>query len=235
MPIFIPNLFGAYIDGRRAAIQDNWLDQKNFNDVLKGQLDNALTMDTYDPAVRGAWNKAAASDMDLAALGAETDNFLEQNELLRGMNANELIAQRRIAELIDSIRNLGRTEQMRSLEDSSGIPQKVVQNKAQTLDYNKAVTDRNMNANKAAVDAGLDMQDVKNKKLQGNNTTLALEEQNAYIKKEAQLKNQQLEVAKAQLQRQLAEIEAAIKQNAAAAATSTSSSQPSSTELIPTN
>lgn len=235
MPIFIPNLFGAYVDGRRAAIKDNWLDQKNFNDVLGGQILNAYNMDVYDPAVRSQWNDAAMGDMRLATAAAKTDNELEQNELLRGMNANELIAQRRIAELIDSIRNLGRTEQMRSLEDSSGIPQKVVQNKAQTLDYNKAVTDRNMNANKAAVDAGLDMQNVKNTKLQGNNTTLALEEQNAFIKKEAQLKNQQLEVAKAQLQKQLAEIEAAIKQNAAAAATSTSSNQPSSTELIPTN
>ena len=31
MPIFIPDLFSGYIEGRRKAIQDNWTDLTNYN------------------------------------------------------------------------------------------------------------------------------------------------------------------------------------------------------------
>ncbi len=52
MPIFIPDLFTGYINGRRAAIQDNWKDAENYNSVMKGQLDNAIAMQTMADTAR---------------------------------------------------------------------------------------------------------------------------------------------------------------------------------------
>lgn len=51
MAIFIPDLFGSYVDGREKAIDSNWKDMKNYNDVLGGQLGNAKTMATFDSDV----------------------------------------------------------------------------------------------------------------------------------------------------------------------------------------
>lgn len=52
MAIFIPDLFGSYVDGREKAIDSNWKDMKNYNDVLGGQLGNAKTMATFDSDVQ---------------------------------------------------------------------------------------------------------------------------------------------------------------------------------------
>ena len=51
MAIFIPDLFGSYVDGREKAIDSNWKDMKNYNDVLGGQVDNARDMATFDSKV----------------------------------------------------------------------------------------------------------------------------------------------------------------------------------------
>jgi len=51
MAIFIPDLFGSYVDGREKAIESNWKDFTNYNESLKGQLQNAKTMATFDSDV----------------------------------------------------------------------------------------------------------------------------------------------------------------------------------------
>ena len=51
MAIFIPDLFGSYVDGREKAIDSNWKDFTNYNESLKGQLQNAKTMATFDADV----------------------------------------------------------------------------------------------------------------------------------------------------------------------------------------
>lgn len=51
MAIFIPDLFGSYVDGREKAIDSNWKDMQNYNGVLGGQLSNAKTMATFDADV----------------------------------------------------------------------------------------------------------------------------------------------------------------------------------------
>ena len=51
MAIFIPDLFGSYVDGREKAIDSNWKDMQNYNGVLGGQLQNAKTMATFDSDV----------------------------------------------------------------------------------------------------------------------------------------------------------------------------------------
>lgn len=93
MPIFIPDLFTGYINGRRAAIQDNWQDAKNYNEVMKGQLDNALAMQTMADAARKSNASANVADMNQALTGARTDNELDLLNKQRANNLNDLKAQ----------------------------------------------------------------------------------------------------------------------------------------------
>lgn len=47
----LPNLFKPYIEGREKAIDSNWKDMKNFNDVLGGQMQNAVYGATMGDAI----------------------------------------------------------------------------------------------------------------------------------------------------------------------------------------
>lgn len=93
MPIFIPDLFTGYITGRRAAIQDNWQDAKNYNEVMKGQLDNAIAMQTMADAARKSNASANVADMNQTIAGARTDNELDLLNKQRANNLNDLKAQ----------------------------------------------------------------------------------------------------------------------------------------------
>lgn len=61
MAIFIPDLFGSYVDGREKAIDSNWKDMQNYNGVLGGQLSNAKTMATFDSDVQNHKGQALSS------------------------------------------------------------------------------------------------------------------------------------------------------------------------------
>ena len=61
MAIFIPDLFGSYVDGREKAIDSNWKDFTNYNESLKGQLENAKTMATFDSDVTQKAGQALSS------------------------------------------------------------------------------------------------------------------------------------------------------------------------------
>ena len=93
MPIFIPDLFTGYINGRRAAIQDNWQDAKNYNEVMKGQLDNAIAMQTMADSARKSNASANVADMNQTIAGARTDNELDLLNKQRANNLNALKAQ----------------------------------------------------------------------------------------------------------------------------------------------
>lgn len=93
MPIFIPDLFTGYINGRRAAIEDNWKDAKNYNSVMKGQLENALAMQTMADAARKSNASANVADMNQTIAGARTDNELDLLNKQRANNLNALKAQ----------------------------------------------------------------------------------------------------------------------------------------------
>ena len=90
MAIFIPDLFGSYVDGREKAIDSNWKDMQNYNSVLNGQIDNARDMATFDAKVMQEKGKGLSS----IALG-ETDydkSRLDTNLLkymLNGAMAND--------------------------------------------------------------------------------------------------------------------------------------------------
>lgn len=45
----LSSLLPGYIQGRRQAIQDNWQDLQNYNNVQAGQLSNAFTEATFQP------------------------------------------------------------------------------------------------------------------------------------------------------------------------------------------
>ena len=82
MAIFIPDLFGSYVDGREKAIDSNWKDFTNYNESHKGQLQNAKTMATFDSDVA---EKAGQADSAVAK-GAEdlssAKNSTYLNELM---------------------------------------------------------------------------------------------------------------------------------------------------------
>ena len=90
MAIFIPDLFGSYVDGREKAIDSNWKDMQNYNSVLGGQIDNARDMATFNAKVMQEKGKGLSS----IALG-ETDydkSRLDTNLLkymLNGAMAND--------------------------------------------------------------------------------------------------------------------------------------------------
>lgn len=93
MPIFIPDLFTGYINGRSAAIKDNWQDAQNYNSVMKGQLDNALAMQTMADSARKSNASANMADMNQTIAGARTDNELDLLNKQRANNLNALKAQ----------------------------------------------------------------------------------------------------------------------------------------------
>ena len=60
----LPNLFRPYIEGREAAIKENWQDLSNFNGVLKGQMENALYGETMGDAADRSHDQAAREHMN---------------------------------------------------------------------------------------------------------------------------------------------------------------------------
>lgn len=77
MAIFIPDLFGGYLRGRQAAIDDNWTDLNQFNQVLGGQMQNAFDQQVMADRARIANASANLSDMNQAVTGATTDQRLD--------------------------------------------------------------------------------------------------------------------------------------------------------------
>ena len=90
MPIFIPDLFTSYINGRRQAVADNWQDLSNYNQIAAGQLNNAFNMATFDPRVRIAESQAQLGEQNTALGGATTDQALAQIALQNKKNIPDL-------------------------------------------------------------------------------------------------------------------------------------------------
>lgn len=86
MAVFIPDIFSGYLNGMRTANEDNWKDLQNYNNIQKGQLDNAFKFATFDPAVRVAWNQGANSDYNrlLSALTADSKIRTGQTYMANG-------------------------------------------------------------------------------------------------------------------------------------------------------
>lgn len=92
MPIFIPDLFTSYINGRRQAVADNWQDLSNYNQIAAGQLNNAFNMATFDPRVRIAESQAQLGEQNAALGGATTDQALRHIAAQDKLNIPDLSA-----------------------------------------------------------------------------------------------------------------------------------------------
>lgn len=77
----LPNLFRPYIEGREAAIKENWQDLSNFNSVLKGQMENALYGETMGDAADMAHDQAAKSHINTTLAAANFPVGLQASAL----------------------------------------------------------------------------------------------------------------------------------------------------------
>lgn len=66
----LPNLFRPYIEGREAAIKENWQDLSNFNSVLKGQMENALYGETMGDAADRSHDQATREHINTTLAAA---------------------------------------------------------------------------------------------------------------------------------------------------------------------
>lgn len=66
----------GFVEGERLANQDNWKDLENYNNVQRGQLENAWTEATWDPRLFNTWANATNNDIMLQASGMELANRL---------------------------------------------------------------------------------------------------------------------------------------------------------------
>lgn len=90
MAIFIPDLFGSYVDGREKAIDSNWKDMQNYNGVLGGQIDNARDMATFDSKVMQEKGKGLSSiahgetDYDKSRLDTQLLKYMLNGAMANG-------------------------------------------------------------------------------------------------------------------------------------------------------
>ena len=128
MPIFIPDLFTSYINGRRQAVADNWQDLSNYNQIAAGQLNNAFNMATFDPRVRIAESQAQLGEQNAALGGATTDQYLRHIAAQNKLNIPDLSASAQQALYNHNIKlltdpNYARTYYALGLGLGLGIPQ----------------------------------------------------------------------------------------------------------------
>lgn len=63
----LANLLPGYVQGQRQAIQDNWQDLMNYNQVQSGQLSNAFTEATWQPRMNMFYENALRNNLQLQA------------------------------------------------------------------------------------------------------------------------------------------------------------------------
>lgn len=63
----LANLLPGYVQGQRQAIQDNWQDLMNYNQVQSGQLSNAFTEATWQPRMNLFYENALRNNLQLQA------------------------------------------------------------------------------------------------------------------------------------------------------------------------
>ena len=98
MAIFIPDLFGSYVDGREKAIDSNWKDMKNYNDVLGGEVDNARDMATFDAKVMQEKGKGMSDySKGVTDWTARQSQELLNRLLFSGMEQNDAQFGKRLA------------------------------------------------------------------------------------------------------------------------------------------
>lgn len=104
--VAIPDIFTAYINGREQAIQANWNDLNNYNNVLQGQLNNAATMADFDANRRKNYADALNSQFTTIGTGLMTEVALQQYALQQQNNVPWIKAQAEAANYRAAIQKL---------------------------------------------------------------------------------------------------------------------------------
>lgn len=68
----LSSLLPGYIQGRRQAIQDNWQDLQNYNNIQAGQQANAFTEATWQPRLDMFYDNARLNNLRLLQGGMGT-------------------------------------------------------------------------------------------------------------------------------------------------------------------
>lgn len=63
----LASLLPGYVQGQRQAVQDNWQDLMNYNQVQSGQLSNAFTEATWQPRMNMFYENALRNNLQLQA------------------------------------------------------------------------------------------------------------------------------------------------------------------------
>lgn len=83
----LANLLPGYVQGQRQAIQDNWQDLMNYNQVQQGQLSNAFTEATWQPRMdmfQDAWLNDLLNTYGNIADARQKEILRPYNELQAG-------------------------------------------------------------------------------------------------------------------------------------------------------
>lgn len=95
----------GYLQGERMAVQDNWQDLSNYNEVQRGQIQNAFDEAVFDPRVQMLNDQAVLSRMGVgnAQMNYEVNQALQPQRLGEAMRASYqqplLAPYRNVAEL----------------------------------------------------------------------------------------------------------------------------------------
>lgn len=86
----LSSLLPGYVQGRRQAIQDNWQDLNNYNNVQAGQLSNAFTEATWQPRLDMMGDAATNSGLNtyVNGINAATQAAWFPNNYYRGLIAS---------------------------------------------------------------------------------------------------------------------------------------------------
>lgn len=91
----LANLMPGYIQGQRQAVQDNWQDLQNYNNVQSGQQANAFTEATWQPRLDMFNNQARRSGLSLIndVMNTNVNWAWYPGQFYRGMIASQFAPQ----------------------------------------------------------------------------------------------------------------------------------------------
>lgn len=89
MFFFIPDLFTPYIEGRERAINRNWQDMSNYNNMQQGQLNNLFNLATFSPRVNREYEQTQKAALE----SRQNERVDALNELIMPYLRNQALYQ----------------------------------------------------------------------------------------------------------------------------------------------
>lgn len=109
----IGRVLPGFYEGERQAIQDNWKDLENYNNVQSGQLDNAFKYATFEPRLNNVWYNAAVNELNARRNRMDYDVYSagQQGRLDREATAGAYMGQLTAQEIATMMAQLKRAAQ----------------------------------------------------------------------------------------------------------------------------